>query len=88
MNTSIIYYSAVNRNKILGEESEEQVNEDLHYLTESKQDRNREKTVTLQYMNIRRQRPTTEGPPISKYTEIRRRTTESNDDKNEDTTLK
>lgn len=70
----------INRNKILGEESidEEDENED----DESEDNENKEepkKSFTPQYVNIRRQRPlTTEGPTTSKYVEIRRSTTEAN----------
>lgn len=77
----------MNRNKILGEESDEELDEDVD--TDSKQEGNSRKTFVPQYVNIRRQRPSTEEPPsTSKYQEIRRSTTESNGDESNETTSK
>lgn len=70
----------VNRNKILGEESNEEDHEDDEDVEDdANENEHPKKTFTPQYVNIRRQRPsTTEGPSTSKYTEIRRSTTDSN----------
>lgn len=68
----------LNRNKVLGEESSEE--EDDDDVTE----KNFKKAFTPQYVNIRRQRPsTTEGLSTSKYVEVRRSTTEANNENNE-----
>ncbi|CAH2002617.1 unnamed protein product, partial [Acanthoscelides obtectus] len=71
--------SYFNRNKILGEILEDDIDlDDVDVdLDEYGENRNRNPS-TPQYVNIRRQRPsTTEGPSTSKYVEIRRSTTES-----------
>lgn len=80
---TFILCSVLNRNKYLGEESLEDDNKDDD-ITENKESENEgkyKKTFTPQYVNIRRQRPsTTEGPSTSKYMEIKRSTTETNQD--------
>lgn len=76
----------LNRNKILGEssfeEDDEESKDETNETDDSEKEKTDKKTFTPQYVNIRRQRPsTTEGPSTSKYVEIRRGTTESSDDK-------
>lgn len=72
----------LNRNKILGEESVEEEGEDTVNGNEKENDKNTKNTFTPQYVNIRRQRPsTTDEPSTSKYIEIRRGTTDSNEEK-------
>lgn len=74
----------LNRNKILGEESfEEEEEDDVN--EDEREDSNENTKKAPQYVNIRRQRPsTTEGPATSKYVEIRRSTTETNGEKASD----
>ncbi|VEN35608.1 unnamed protein product [Callosobruchus maculatus] len=71
--------SYFSRNKILGELVDDDIDlDDIDVNLDEYGEHNNRNPSTPQYVNIRRQRPsTTEGPSTSRYVEIRRSTTES-----------